>query len=67
MRAGRRNERVVVKVMYDKAGAANFMNPRQLVKPEVFSGEKIGLPHPSEMPNVDFEATNFHQPLLGSE
>ena len=37
-RAGRRGERVVVKVMYDKAGAANFVNNRQSVKPEVYSG-----------------------------
>lgn len=37
-RCGRRGERVVVKVMYDKAGAAQFANPRQAVKPEAFSG-----------------------------
>ena len=37
-RAGQRNERVSVKVMYDKAGAANFINNRQSVKPEVYSG-----------------------------
>lgn len=38
VRAGRRGERVVVKVMYDKAGAAQFINNRQQVKPEVYSG-----------------------------
>ena len=37
-RCGRRGERVVVKVMYDKAGAAQFANPRQVVKPEAYSG-----------------------------
>lgn len=37
-RAGRRGERVVVKVMYDKAGAAQFINNRQPVKPEAYSG-----------------------------
>ena len=37
-RAGRRGERVVVKIMYDKAGAANFINNRQQVKPDVYSG-----------------------------
>jgi len=36
-RAGRRGERVLVKVMYDKAGAAQFVNCRQPVKPEVYS------------------------------
>lgn len=38
VRAGRRGERVVVKAMYDKAGAAQFINNRQQVKPEVYSG-----------------------------
>ena len=52
--------------MYDKAGAANFMNPRQSVKPEVFSGEKIQLPHPTDVPNLDLEVCNLHVPLLGT-
>ena len=38
VRAGRRGERVVVKVMYDKAGASQFINNRQQVKPEAYSG-----------------------------
>lgn len=38
VRAGKRGQRVVVKVMYDKAGAANFINNRQVVKPEAYSG-----------------------------
>lgn len=66
MRAGLRNERVVVKIMFDKAGAAQFVNPRQSVKPEIYAGEKIGLPHPSEIPNLDFEAISYHKPLLGT-
>ena len=53
--------------MYDKAGPAQVVNSRQSVKPEVFSGEKIQLPHPSEIPHLDFEVMSFHKPLLGSE
>ena len=37
-RAGQRGEKVVVKVMYDKAGPAQFLNPRQTVGPDVYSG-----------------------------
>ena len=37
-RAGRRGQRVTVKLMYDKAGPAQFVNNRQQVKPEVYSG-----------------------------
>ena len=38
IRAGRRGQRVTVKLMYDKAGPAQFVNNRQQVKPEVYSG-----------------------------
>ena len=38
MRAGKKSERAVVKIMFDKAGAANFLDPRQMVKPETYSG-----------------------------
>ena len=38
VRAGRRGQRVTVKLMYDKAGPAQFVNNRQQVKPEVYSG-----------------------------
>ena len=38
VRAGKRGERVVVKIMYDKASAAQLLNCRQQVKPETFSG-----------------------------
>lgn len=37
-RAGRRGQRVTVKLMYDKAGPAQFVNNRQQVKPDVYSG-----------------------------
>lgn len=66
VRAGRRGERVVVKVMYDKAGASQFINNRQPVKPEAYSGKSIQLPKPEEMPHLDFQAINFHKPLLGT-
>ena len=38
IRAGQRGDRVVVKVMYDKAGAAQLINSRQPVSPDVYSG-----------------------------
>ena len=38
VRAGRKTQRVTVKLMYDKAGPAQFVNNRQQVKPEVYAG-----------------------------
>lgn len=38
IRTGRRNQRVTVKFMYDKAGPAHFIKNRQVVAPSVYSG-----------------------------
>ena len=37
-RAGQRGTRVTVKMMYDKAGPAHFVNSRQQVEPKTYSG-----------------------------
>jgi hypothetical protein len=58
-RAGERGQRVVVKMMYDKAAAANIIDAHQLVKPAAYSGEKIQLPKPEEIPNIDLEIITF--------
>ena len=65
-RAGVRGQRVVVKMMYDKAAAANAIHSHQLVKPEAYSGEKIQLPKPEEIPNLDFEVISLHKLVLGT-
>lgn len=65
-RAGARGERVVVKIIYDKASAKQFINNHQKVSPDVYSGEKIQLPKPDEVPNLDMEVCSFHVPLLGT-
>lgn len=65
-RAGARGERVVVKVIYDKASAKQFINNHQKVSPDVYSGEKIQLPKPDEVPNLDMEVSSLHVPLLGT-
>jgi phosphatidylserine/phosphatidylglycerophosphate/cardiolipin synthase-like enzyme len=65
-RAGARGERVVVKIIYDKASAKQFINNHQKVSPDVYSGEKIKLPKPDEVPNLDMEVSSFHVPLLGT-
>jgi phosphatidylserine/phosphatidylglycerophosphate/cardiolipin synthase-like enzyme len=65
-RAGQRGQRVVVKMMYDKAAAANAIDAHQVVKPAAYSGEKIQLPKPEEIPNLDFEVISFHKLALGT-
>ena len=65
-RAGARGERVVVKIIYDKASAKQFVNHWQKVEPKVYGGEKIKLPLPEEVPNLDMEVSSLHVPLLGT-
>jgi phosphatidylserine/phosphatidylglycerophosphate/cardiolipin synthase-like enzyme len=65
-RAGERGQRVVVKMMYDKASAANIIDAHQLVKPAAYSGEKILLPKPEEIPNIDLEVISLHKLMLGT-
>lgn len=65
-RAGQRGERVVVKMMYDKASAANAFDAHQLVKPEAYTGKSIQLPAPEEIPNLDFEVVSYHKLVLGT-
>ena len=65
-RAGARGERVVVKIIYDKASAKQFINNHQKVSADVYSGDKIQLPKPDEVPNLDMEVSSFHVPLLGT-
>ncbi|KAF5013197.1 hypothetical protein FDECE_776 [Fusarium decemcellulare] len=65
-RAGRRGQRVVVKLMYDKAVPANALNPHQYVKPRGYTSKSIQLPSPEEIPNLDFEVVNLHRFVLGT-
>jgi phosphatidylserine/phosphatidylglycerophosphate/cardiolipin synthase-like enzyme len=65
-RAGARGERVVVKIIFDKASAKQIIKSHQKVAPEVFSGEKIQLPKPDEVPNLDMEVSSLHVPPLGT-
>ncbi|KAJ4265269.1 hypothetical protein NW762_004554 [Fusarium torreyae] len=65
-RAGKRGNRVVVKIMYDKPGPSNAITPHQTVKTKSYTSKSIGLPSPEEIPNIDFEVVSLHRPLLGT-
>ncbi|KAF4631359.1 hypothetical protein G7Y89_g6776 [Cudoniella acicularis] len=65
-RAGERGQRVVVKMMYDKASAANAIDAHQVEKPATYTGKTIQLPKPEEIPNLDLEVISFHKLVLGT-
>ncbi|KAK4099282.1 hypothetical protein N658DRAFT_540783 [Parathielavia hyrcaniae] len=65
-RAGVRGVRIVLKILYDRGSPRQLYKPHYLVHEKEFAGDKVNLPHPSEIPNIDMEVMNFHTPLLGT-
>lgn len=65
-RAGQRGARVVVKVMYDRAGAKQVVDPHHIVSESEFAGKGVGLPALQDIPNISLEVMNYHQPIFGT-
>lgn len=65
-RAGKRGERVVAKIMYDKPGPSNAVTPHQPVKVKTYTSKSVGLPSPEEIPNIDLEVVSLHRLVLGT-
>ncbi|KAM0228267.1 hypothetical protein ACHAP5_011986 [Fusarium lateritium] len=65
-RAGKRGERVVVKIMFDKPGPANAITPHQPIKVKTYTSKTIDLPSPEEIPNIDIQVVSLHRLVLGT-
>ncbi|KAF8555746.1 hypothetical protein OG21DRAFT_1410446 [Imleria badia] len=65
-RAEKRGKTVVVKMIYDRANLKMLVESHVLVEEEEWLSDEVKLPRRSEMPWLDFELVNFHQPLLGT-
>ncbi|KAI9897785.1 hypothetical protein N3K66_007641 [Trichothecium roseum] len=66
-RVGERGgRRVVVKIMFDQAGAAHAVESHQLIKPSAYASKSIQLPAPEEVPNIDIELISMHNMMLGT-
>ncbi|KAH7093761.1 phospholipase D active site motif protein [Paraphoma chrysanthemicola] len=65
-RAGSRNQRVTVKIMYDRGNVKQVLDNHQIMTVEQYTGPMVQLPSPSEVPHIDMEVQNFHRPLLGT-
>ena len=58
------NERVVVKLIYDRGTPEQVINNHAPVPPEKWSA--VGLPKPEELRGIHFEVLNYHRPPLGT-
>ncbi|KAJ5587823.1 uncharacterized protein N7459_003588 [Penicillium hispanicum] len=65
-RAGERGEKIIMKMVYDRGDPRQVMENRLTVPEDQYSGGKVRLPSPKEIPNVDLEVINFHRPVFGT-
>ena len=65
-RAGQRGTKVVVKVVYDRGAPQQVWENHLNVHEKDFTGEKVKLPAPEEIPNIDLQVVNYHRPIFGT-
>ncbi|KAL2008576.1 hypothetical protein VTN00DRAFT_6770 [Thermoascus crustaceus] len=65
-RAGERGTKVVVKIIYDRGNIRQLSDNRQRVTEKEYTGPKVKLPPPEDIPNIDLEIINYHRPMLGT-
>lgn len=65
-RAGERGTKVVMKMIYDRGSPKQLVEPHYLVAPKEYTGSKVNIPAPEEIPNIDLQVMNYHHPLLGT-
>ncbi|KAH8205566.1 hypothetical protein TruAng_000272 [Truncatella angustata] len=65
-RAGERGTRLVMKIIYDRGSPRQLFEPHYIVSEKEYTGKAVGLPHKHEIPNIDLEVMNYHDPMLGT-
>jgi hypothetical protein len=65
-RAGQRQEKVVVKILYDRGSLKQLAENHLIVPSSNYTSKALKIPDPKDIPNIDLEVMNFHTPLLGT-
>ncbi|KAI0817735.1 hypothetical protein GGR55DRAFT_621766 [Xylaria sp. FL0064] len=65
-RAKARGTRVVMKIMYDRGNPKQVFDPHYIVPESEYTGNAVNLPPVKEIPHVDLQVMNYHQPVLGT-
>lgn len=65
-RAGERGIKIIMKIIYDRGSPKQLVEPHYVVPVKEYTGPKVGLPAPEEIPNIDMQVMNYHHPLLGT-
>ncbi|WWC60775.1 uncharacterized protein I303_103351 [Kwoniella dejecticola CBS 10117] len=62
----RNGKKVVIKMMYDRGNPQQVIDPHQAVDVKTYTGDKVKLPSPEEIPGCILEVQNYHQPPVGT-
>lgn len=65
-RAGQHGTKVVAKVVYDRGAPQQIWENHLNVHEKDFVSEKVKLPAPEEIPNIDLQVINYHRPIFGT-
>lgn len=65
-RAGEKGTKIVMKMIYDRGSPKQLVEPHFIVSKKDYTGSKVNIPPPDEIPNIDLQVMNYHQPLLGT-
>jgi len=65
-RAGQNGTKVVMKIIYDRGSPRQVFEPHYIVNEKGYTSEAVLIPRPEEIPNIDLEVMNYHQPMLGT-
>ncbi|KAI1264247.1 phospholipase D/nuclease [Xylariaceae sp. FL1019] len=65
-RAAARGKHVVMKIIYDRGSPRQVIDPHHIVPEKDYIGGAVKLPAAKDIPFVDLEVMNYHQPVLGT-
>lgn len=57
---------VVMKLMYDRGNPKQAVQPHQPVDAKTYTGPKVKLPWPEDIPGIQLEVQNYHVPPVGT-
>ncbi|KAF9876581.1 hypothetical protein CkaCkLH20_05989 [Colletotrichum karsti] len=55
-----------MKIIYDRGSPKQLFEPHYVVPEKEYTGKAVGLPPKHEIPNIDLEVMNYHDPMLGT-
>ncbi|KAI0416883.1 hypothetical protein F5X98DRAFT_364108 [Xylaria grammica] len=65
-RAEARGSRIIMKIIYDRGSPKQVFDPHYIVPESEYTGDAVNLPPAKDIPYVDLQVVNYHQPALGT-